>query len=458
MQSPLPQPISIRQHAWETKVTTAILVLVSIVCVILLTSRFKFNAFFALVLVALALALTTGSLDKVVPTLKTGFGNTLMAIGLIILFGTTIGVILDKTGATYAMAHYILTLTGKAKAARAITITGFMAGLPIFCDSGFIVLSGLNKSLARASGMSIVRMAGSLAVALYTLHCLIPPHPGITAAAGIMNGSLGNLVLIGVLIALPTTLVGYLWVKVMSRRFAGSEDAASEPEDLSQRKLPGTVGSFLPVVLPLLLIMLASFLALMPSVLSAPVMTVVKFLGDPVIALLIGVGLALLLVPREKFGQINDMFSEAIDKAGPILAITAAGGAFGAVIKATGIGDQVSGFLSTSSLGLLVPFALAAILKTAQGSSTVAAITTASIVASMLAPLGLDSDMGRTLALLAIGAGSMMISHANDSYFWVITKFSDISPDSTLKVYSTATIVISLFSFLIIWLLSFVLK
>lgn len=438
--------------------TTAVLVLVAIVCVILLTSRFKFNAFFALVLVALALSLATDSLDKVVPTLKTGFGNTLMAIGLIILFGTTIGVVLDKTGATYAMAHYILGLTGKDKAPRAITITGFIAGLPIFCDSGFIVLSGLNKSLARASGMSVVRMAGSLAIALYTLHCLIPPHPGITAAAGIMNGSLGNLVLLGVLIALPTTLVGYLWVKIMSARLGGSEDASQEPESLPTRKLPGTFGSFLPVVLPLLMIMFSSFMALVPSLLPAPVLSVVKFLGDPVIALLIGVGLALLLVPREDFGQVNDMLAEAIDKAGPILAITAAGGAFGAVIKATGIGDQVSGALSTSHLGLIVPFALAAILKTAQGSSTVAAITSASIVASMLGPLGLDSDMGRTLALLSIGAGSMMISHANDSYFWVITKFSDISPDATLKVYSTATVVIAVCAFAIIWLLSFAMR
>lgn len=438
--------------------TTAVLVLVAIICVILLTSRFKFNAFFALVLVALALALATNSLDKVVPTLKTGFGNTLMAIGLIILFGTTIGVVLDKTGATYAMAHYILGLTGKDKAARAIAITGFMAGLPIFCDSGFIVLSGLNKSLSRASGVSIVRMAGSLAIALYTLHCLIPPHPGITAAAGIMNGSLGNLVLIGVMIALPAAVVGYLWIKIVSARFGGDEDAGKEPEDLSARKLPGTLPSFLPVVLPLVMIMFSSFMALIPGALPPSVMPMVQFLGDPVIALLVGVGLALMLVPRENFSKINDMFAEAIDKAGPILAITAAGGAFGAVIKATGIGDQVSGLASESNLGLIVPFALAAMLKTAQGSSTVAAITAASIVASMLAPLGLDSDMGRTLALLSIGAGSMMISHANDSYFWVVTKFSDISPNSTLKVYSTATVAVSLTSFAIIWILSFALR
>lgn len=433
---------------------TAILVLISIVCVILLTSRFKFNAFYSLILVALFLSLATGSIDQVVPTLKTGFGNTLVAIGLIILFGTTIGVILDKTGATYSMAHFILGLTGKVKAARAIAITGFMAGLPIFCDSGFIVLSGLNKSLARASGISIARMAGSLAVSLYTLHCLIPPHPGITAAAGIMNGSLGNLVVLGVMIAIPSAVAGYFWVKIMSARIMHGDSPAAEPENFSSQKLPGPLASFLPVVIPLFLIMLSSFLGLLPGKLPGPADSVLKFLGDPVIALLIGVALALFLVPKENCKHINDIFSESIDKAGPILAITAAGGAFGAVIKATGLGDQVSQFFSMSKLGLVIPFVLAAILKTAQGSSTVAAITAASIVAPMLAALGLDSSWGRTLALLSIGSGSMMISHANDSYFWVITKFSDISPDVTLKVYTSATVVISVTSFTIIWLLS----
>ena len=435
---------------------TALLVLVSIVCVILLTSKFKFNAFFSLVLVALALSLATGSIGQVVPTLKAGFGGTLAAIGLIILFGTTIGVILDKTGATYAMAHYILGLTGKTKAARAIAITGFMAGLPIFCDSGFIVLSGLCKSLARASGIAIARMAGSLAVSLYTLHCLIPPHPGITAAAGIMNGSLGNLVVLGVLIAMPSAIAGYFWVKIMSARIRQDDVQCPESGDLSSQQLPGRLLSFLPVVVPLFLIMLSSFLGLLPGRLPEPVGSIVKFLGDPVIALLIGVVLALFLVPREKFRQINDMFAESLDKAGPILAITAAGGAFGAVIKATGLGDQVSHFFSMSKLGLIVPFILSAILKTAQGSSTVAAITTASIIAPMLTALGLDSSMGRTFALLAIGSGSMMISHANDSYFWVVSKFSGVSPDLTLKVYSSATVVISLVSFVIVWLLSLV--
>ncbi len=438
--------------------TTPLLVFGSIVLVILLTSRFKLNAFFALVFVALALALATLSPDKIVPTIKGGFGNTLAAIGLIILFGTTIGVILDKTGATHAMALAILKLTGKEKAPRAITITGFITGLPIFCDSGFIVLSGLNKSLARTSGASMARMAGSLAIAMYALHCLIPPHPGITAAAGIMGGSIGCLVLLGTVIALPSAFVGYLWVKLMSRGIVAADSSETSVDAPDLDSLPSAGLSFLPVVTPLLLITLNSVLGMLPGKCPQTLITVMTLVGDPVIALLVGVLLALLLVRGRSLHQMNDLFAEAIEKAGPILAITAAGGTFGAVIKATGLGEQVSDLLSASNLGLVVPFLLAAILKTAQGSSTVAAITTASIVGPMLGGLGLDTEWGRVLALLATGAGSMTFSHANDSYYWVVTRFSDIPPAVTLRVFSTATLVVSTCSFLLAWLVSFVLR
>lgn len=437
--------------------TTPLLVLCSIVLVILLTSRFKLNAFFALVFVALGLALATLSLDQVVPTLKTGFGNTLAAIGLIILFGTTIGVILDRTGATHAMALAILKLTGNEKAPRAIAMTGFITGLPIFCDSGFIVLSGLNKSLARQSKASIVRMAGSLAIPLYVLHCLIPPHPGITAAAGIMNGPIGNLVLLGAVIALPSTVVGYFWVKFISKRCAPADPSDRLKEEVVLEDLPNAGLSFLPVVTPLVLITLNSVVGVLPVSLPKGLVAVMKLCGDPVIALLIGLLLAVPLIRRHGSRQLNELFAEAIEKAGPILAITAAGGTFGTVIKATGLGEQVSQLLSASNLGLVVPFLLAAILKTAQGSSTVAALTTASIVAPMLGGLGLDSESGRVLALLATGSGSMAVSHANDSFFWVVTRFSDISPDATLKVFSSTTVVVSVCSFVLTWLLSFVL-
>jgi len=437
--------------------STPLLVLCSIVLVILLTSKAKLNAFFALTFVALGLALATLSTDQVVPTLKTGFGNTLAAIGLIILFGTTIGVILDRTGATHAMALAILRLTGKDKAPRAIAMTGFITGLPIFCDSGFIVLSGLNKSLARASGTSMVRMAASLAIAMYALHCLIPPHPGITAAAGIMDGSIGNLVLLGTAIALPSAIAGYAWVKFMSRRGATEGSVQHPADDIVPENLPSAGLSFLPVVTPLVLITLSSIIGVVPSGLPQGLVTIMKLLGDPVIALLIGVLLAVPLIRRRDLRRLNELLAEAIEKAGPILAITAAGGTFGAVIKATGMGDQLTQLLAASNLGLVVPFLVAAILKTAQGSSTVAAITTASIVAPMLAGLGLDSESGRLLALLALGSGSMTISHANDSYYWVVTRFSDISPDATLKVFSSATVVVAACSFILTWLLSFAL-
>jgi GntP family gluconate:H+ symporter len=434
---------------------TAIAVILSIILIIFLTSKFRLNAFFSLIIVSIILALVTLSTDEVIMTIKTGFGNTLASIGLIILFGTAIGVLLDKTGATFSMAKYIMRLTGKDKAPRAISITGFIAGLPIFCDSGFIVLSGLNKSLAKESGISRIRMAGSLAIALYTLHCLIPPHPGITAAAGIMNTPVGKLIILGIAVAVPTVLAGYLWVKIMSKKHSQNENVIDESHVIPE-KLPGTFLSFMPVIVPLVLITLNSFLRLLSFEFPGTFIKIMNFMGDPVAALLIGVILAMALIRKGDFHQVNDIFNTSIDKAGPILAITAAGGAFGAVIKATGMGDQATQVLASSHLGILVPFLLAAIFKTAQGSSTVAAITTASLIAPMMTGLGINNEMGQIFALLAIGSGSMMVSHANDSYFWVITKFSGISPKASLSVYSTGTIVISVVSFLIIWALSFI--
>lgn len=436
---------------------TALFVVVAILLIVVLTSRLQINAFFALILVALGLALVALPFKDVVTTLKGGFGGTLASIGLIILFGTTIGVLLDKTRATHAMAAWVIGRTGKQRAPRAMAITGVLAGLPIFCDSGFIVLSGLNRSMARESGVPMARMAATLAICLYAMHCLVPPHPGITAAAGILGGSLGELILLGTAIALPTAVAGYAWVKWRSGHLPpemGGTGEAQAQSDSEDAPLPSPRASFLPVIVPLALITVAAFLALSKDLLSAEAMTLVKLLGDPVCALLIGVVLCLPLLGRKERSHLNDYLAEAVEKAGPILIITAAGGAFGAVIKATGMGESFSRLLGSSQLGLLVPFLLAAVLKTAQGSSTVAAITTSSIIAPMLPALGLDSHWGRLLALCAIGSGSMVLSHANDSYFWVIAKFSEISPKTTLRVYSTATIVSAVVSFAITWLLA----
>lgn len=176
------------------------------------------------------------------------------------------------------------------------------------------------------------------------------------------------------------------------------------------------------------------------------------FPGEPIFALSIGVILAMFLLRERNIASMNHIFAEAIEKAGPILIVTAAGGMFGLVIKSTGIGEAMGRELAGTGIGLVIPFLIAALMKTAQGSSTVAIITTASFVAPMLSMLGLDSEWGKLLTMLSMGAGSMVLSHANDSYFWVVTNFSGIEPDVAMKVYSTSTLVMGLVVFACVWL------
>jgi GntP family gluconate:H+ symporter len=212
--------------------------------------------------------------------------------------------------------------------------------------------------------------------------------------------------------------------------------------------------SFIPIVIPLLLITIKSVLSLLDKGSESILSKIFFFPGDPVFALAIGAFLALFLLKEKTIASMNSVFTEAIEKAGPILIVTAAGGMFGMVIKATGTGQALGTFLSGTSIGLVVPFVIAVIMKTAQGSSTVAIITSASFVSPMLPMLGLDSESGRILAMLSMGAGSMIVSHANDSYFWVISNFSEIDPAINLKVYSSSTIVMGIVIFSFIWLSS----
>lgn len=432
------------------------LVLAGILLIIVLTSWFKINSFLSLFLVSLVLALLVLPFPDIVPALKKGFGDTMASIGLIIIFGAVIGVTLDVTGATMSMANYILKRTREKNASAAISITGFITGLPIFCDSGFIVLSGLNRSLTAKSMSNPVFMSTVLACSLYTVHCLIPPHPGATAAAGIIGANIGQLVLMGILVAIPAAAMGYCWARFMTRRFKIKTDVEKvvETEDAVTKVLPSAGKSFLPILIPLLLITGKSLIGFLFPNGTSTWCKIVGLVGDPVIALLIGMFLAFLLLPVFNRSTINHILSVSIEKAGPIIIITAAGGIFGAIIKATGTGEQAGAFLSSTGLGLWIPFLLAFILKTAQGSSTVAIITAASIIEPMLGHMGYSGEYGKLLVMLAMGAGSMMVSHANDSYFWVITNFSKIEADDTLKVYSTATIVMGLTAFTMVYLLS----
>ena len=432
--------------------TTSLLVGVSILAIIILTSKLKLKAFVALFLVSLFLAFTTLPASTIVNTLKEGFGNTMASIGFLIILGAMIGITLDKTGATLSIARYILSKTGEKRSARALGITGFITGIPIFCDSAFIILSGLAKSFSAKSKTAMPFMATVLASSLYSIHCLIPPHPGALAAAGMFNVNIGYLIVVGILFAIPGALSAYLWSKWLTGK--GNYPPASEPEvdiNINQEKLPSPFLSFLPVVVPLLLITLRSLVILFDKGGQLLITRLFAIPGEPIFALSIGVVLSLLLLKGKTMDNVNSIFTEAIEKAGPILIVTAAGGMFGMVIKATGTGEAMGKMLAGTNLGLMVPFLIAVVMKTAQGSSTVAIITTASFVSPMLPMLGLDAEAGKLLAMLSMGAGSMLVSHANDSYFWVVSNFAGIDSTVNLKIYSSSTIVMGIVIFACIW-------
>jgi len=433
----------------------SVLVLASIGFIILLTSKFRVNAFVSLFLVSLFLALTVMPEKDIVKILKDGFGGTTASIGLLIILGAIIAVILDKSGGALSIARYVLSKTGEKKAPAALGITGFVAGMPIFCDSGFIILSGLARSFSSRTGIAMPLIAGVLASSLYSVHCLIPPHPGALAAAGIIDAPIGNLILAGTLFAIPAALSAYFWIKWITKG-KGYLPAKSVLPENQQESVPSPPVwmALLPIVMPLLLISVNSLLTILYPGSVNGVVRFLVFTGQPVIALSVGVLCALLLVRNGGMNSLNSLFDSAVEKAGPIIIVTAAGGMFGLVIKETGVGAAAGELLSQSGVALLVPFLIALVMKTAQGSSTVAIITASSFVAPMLAQLGLDSEWGKILTLLSLGAGSMVASHANDSYFWVVSKFSEISPGVTLRVHTTATIVMGITVFACIMIAS----
>lgn len=420
----------------------SIVVFLSIVLIILLTSVAKLNAFISLFIVSLLLAIVAVPDHDVITMLKEGFGNTMGSIGLLIIFGAIIAVVLEESGGAASIANYLLSKTGKENAPAALGITGFIAGLPIFCDSGFIILSGLAKSFSSKAQTAMPFIAVVLATSLYAVHNLIPTHPGSLAASGMLNVNVGYLIVLGILFSIPGALAGYFWTKWMTRNSVfGDESEESLIEERVDKELPGVFKSLLPVALPVVLIAINSLLSVLGLTDEFFLTNILLFFGQPIIALFVGVLFSLLLLQMSTIESINTLLEKAVRKAGPILVVTAAGGMFGLVIKETGIGTYAGAFLVQTGMGIAVPFLITAVLKTAQGSSTVAIITAAGFVMPILPVLGLDSEMGKLLTMLSMSAGSMMISHANDSYFWVVTRFSDIRPETTLKLFSTATII-----------------
>jgi gluconate:H+ symporter, GntP family len=425
--------------------------------IFVLSVKFRIPAFYCLMVVSLIVGLGLKiPAAEVIADMKDGFGNIMKSLGFIIVLGTALGVLLARTGSSQVMAGFILRIVGEKRASLGLSITGFIVGLPVFCDSGYIVLSGLNKSLSKRSGAPLIITSVSLATALLSVHCLIPPHPGAAAAAATMGVDYGKLMISGIAIAIPAMFTGYAWAAYAGKKIPLRPLEENEAPD-SLTSYPSVLKSFLPVVVPILLIALKSFLVL-EKMIPGILLNVISFLGDPIVALSSGILIAFTNGHSWTKIEVSALLSEAVQKAGVILVIIGAGGAFGSVLAAGRIGEHFSHAFPEGGRAIWFPFLLTFILKTAQGSSTVAIITASSIIQPLLPALGLESETGRLLCVLSMGAGSMMISQVNDAYFWVIAEFSGLEVKSMLKVYTVATVFMGLVSFAAVCGLSLFLK
>lgn len=430
------------------------IILLGVVLIVVATAVFKVHPFLALLFSAFFVGIASGMpLLSVVENVNTGFGGLMTSIGLVIVAGTIIGVILEKSGAAFRMAEVVLRVLGDKRPQLAMSVIGYIVSIPVFCDSGYIILTSLKKALAKRAKVTIASMGIALATGLYATHVLVPPTPGPIAAAGNIGAAdyLGTIILIGLLIAIPATIVGYFWaVKVGSKIEVEADKEALELnyDEIvkSFGKMPSTFKSFLPIVLPIVLIGIGSIAALSGE--ESGLINFLKFLGSPSVALLLGVLASFLLLPALNEDTLTNWIGEALKEAAPILLITGAGGAFGTVIKNTGVAEVLQnmdlGALATGALFLIVPFLIAAALKTAQGSSTAALVITSSLIAPLLPQLGIEGAIPLALVVMAIGAGAMTVSHVNDSFFWVVTQYSGMKVTDAYKAMTMATLLMGI--------------
>ncbi len=454
-----------------------LLLVASIVLIVVATSVFKLHPFIALIFAALFVGLGASALGQfdvmeVETTIRSGFGGILAYIGIVIVLGTIIGIFLEKSGAAIKMADTILKMVGPKRPGLAMSIIGWFVSIPVFCDSGYVILSALRKSVTQKAKVSATMMSVALATGLYASHTLVPPTPGPIAAAGNLGleDSLGLVIMFGIVISIFTMLAGFFWAKYIGGKIKIQEDLDNESIwakglDLEEKaieeqygKLPSTFQAFAPILIPIILIALGTIASFPGDLIGTGfIANLFKFFGKPVMALIVGFFFALGLAPKLNEEVLMKWIGEGIKLAGPIILITGAGGAFGAIIKATPVAEYLGQSMSGWSLGILVPFCIAAALKTAQGSSTTALVTTSALMAPLLSSLGLDSTIGAVLTVMSIGAGAMTVSHANDSYFWVVAEFTGMDVKTAYKSQTMATLIQGLVTIVVVLVLSFIL-
>ena len=455
-----------------TGIPLIIVFIVTIVLMIFMISKLNIHPFLSILSVSLVFGLIAGIplvdqtaedgtvIQGIANVIGEGFSGAFTSIGIVIILGTIIGTLLEETGAALKLADMVVNLVGEKRPELAMLIMGWVVSIPVFCDSGFVILNPIRKALTKRTAASSVAMTMCLSAGLYASHVFIPPTPGPIAAANTIGvGSDLLLVMgLGLLVSIPALAGAYFYSKRQSANIEElvEDDNLKTYEEIKAEygTLPGGFLSLAPIIIPVILMALSNIFKIMKA--EGFVNDLFLFLGTPIIALAVGLIFGIILLnSRGKINHLYEIVNESLKVAGPILFVTAAGGVLGKVIANSGI----VGFITDNatvfqSIGIFFPFIIAAILKTAQGSSTVAITTTAGIIAPLLPVLGLDSTVSSALVVMAIGAGAMTVSHANDSYFWVVTKFGGLRAEDGYKTQTMVTLVEGICGMLGVFILS----
>ena len=439
-------------------------IVISIALLVFLTIKVKLHPFFALTASAIAFGLLIGhNINDIMTSYAEGLGGTISGIGVVIAIGTVMGALMEKSGGAETMADAILHLTGKKHAALGLAITGYFVSIPVFCDSAFVLLSPLAKRMSRDTATSMTTMAVALAMGLHATHMLVPPTPGPLSVAGILGADLGMVILLGMVVSIPVVAVALVAGKVLGKKYAFlPEELAVETEEDKQKKHPGSVEAFLPILVPIALMLLRTVATLE----SAPFGNGLAYnllydLGNTNVALLIGLIIAFISYRRvhpedHKVWTFDGEVGEALKTAGQIVLIVGAGGAFATVLKMSDLEAIVTQAFSGVSLGILVPFIIGAIFRTAFGSGTVGMITAASMLLPLVDVLGFNTPIGLVIAMLACASGGFMVFHGNDDFFWVVTSTSGMKPEVAYKVFPVISILQALTSLVCVFILQMI--
>ena len=419
--------------------------------IILGISKFKFHPSLVLFLAALILGyLLQIPIKQNVFIIFKGLFGIVKNLGLLIIFGIIIGVLLEKSGGTHSLARGILKYLKRIPLPYAISLIGYLVSIPVFCDAAFVILSNLNKTLSKQGKIPITGLTVALSTGLFAPHVMVPPTPGPLAAA--FNLKLDNLFLLvvfGSFFAFILVLIGATYANLLiKKKGVNSNDIIFTKYET--RNTPSFGQAILPIIAPIFLLSFGPISNFTSN--NQVIIQIANMISNPIFALGIGMIFTFHLIKKNRKKTIVYSFIESFKKAVPILFITGMGGGLGKVIQTISFQDYFTNLSFNNSFGLLIPFLIAAFLKTAQGSSTVAIITSSSICLPLLPLIGLETELGKVWIIMAIGVGSMTVSHLNDSYFWIVSQMSMIDTKTALKTHTVGTFIQGLIGFAILFI------